>query len=24
MSVSPREVRLDDHIWRAGMNYRFW
>ena len=24
MSVSPREVKLDDHIWRAGMNYRFW
>jgi hypothetical protein len=24
MSVSPREVKLDDHIWRAGMNYKFW
>jgi hypothetical protein len=23
-SVSPREVKLDDHIWRAGMNYKFW
>jgi opacity protein-like surface antigen len=24
MNVSPREVKLDDHIWRAGMNYKFW
>jgi outer membrane immunogenic protein len=24
MSVSPREVKLEDYIWRAGMNYRFW
>jgi outer membrane immunogenic protein len=23
-NVSPREVRLDDHIIRAGMNYKFW
>jgi outer membrane immunogenic protein len=23
-TVSPREVRLDDHIFRAGMNYKFW
>jgi outer membrane immunogenic protein len=23
-TVSPREVKLDDHIWRAGMNYKFW
>jgi outer membrane immunogenic protein len=24
MSVSPRQVKLEDHIFRAGMNYRFW
>jgi outer membrane immunogenic protein len=23
-NVSPREVKLDDYIWRAGMNYKFW
>jgi outer membrane immunogenic protein len=23
-SVSPREVKLEDYIWRAGMNYKFW
>jgi outer membrane immunogenic protein len=23
-NVSPREVRLEDYIWRAGMNYKFW
>jgi outer membrane immunogenic protein len=22
-NVSPRDVKLNDHIWRAGMNYRF-
>ena len=20
----PREVKLDDHIFRGGMNYKFW
>jgi hypothetical protein len=24
INASPREVRLEDHIFRAGMNYRFW
>jgi len=23
-AVSPRQVKLEDHIFRAGMNYRFW
>jgi outer membrane immunogenic protein len=23
-NLSPREVRLEDYIWRAGMNYKFW
>jgi outer membrane immunogenic protein len=23
-NVSPREVKLEDYIWRAGMNYKFW
>jgi outer membrane immunogenic protein len=23
-NVSPREVKLHDHIFRAGMNYKFW
>ena len=23
-NVSPREVKLHDYVWRAGMNYRFW
>jgi outer membrane immunogenic protein len=23
-NVAPREVRLEDHIFRAGMNYKFW
>jgi opacity protein-like surface antigen len=22
--LGPREVKLTDHIWRAGMNYKFW
>jgi outer membrane immunogenic protein len=22
--VAPREVRLEDYIWRAGLNYKFW
>jgi outer membrane immunogenic protein len=22
--VSPREVRLEDYIWRARLNYKFW
>ena len=22
--VSPREVKLEDYIWRAGLNYKFW
>jgi outer membrane immunogenic protein len=22
--ISPREVRLEDYIWRAGLNYKFW
>jgi outer membrane immunogenic protein len=24
INASPREVRLEDHIFRAGMNYKFW
>jgi outer membrane immunogenic protein len=24
VNASPREVRLEDHIFRAGMNYKFW
>ncbi len=24
VNASPREVRLDDHIFRAGMNYKIW
>jgi hypothetical protein len=23
-NVGPREVKLEDYIWRAGMNYKFW
>jgi outer membrane immunogenic protein len=23
-NVTPREVKLEDYIWRAGMNYRFY
>jgi outer membrane immunogenic protein len=23
-NVSPREVKLEDYIWRAGLNYKFW
>jgi outer membrane immunogenic protein len=23
-NVSPRDVKLEDYIWRAGMNYKFW
>jgi outer membrane immunogenic protein len=23
-TVAPREVRLEDYIWRAGLNYKFW
>jgi outer membrane immunogenic protein len=23
-NVSPREVKLEDYIWRAGVNYKFW
>jgi hypothetical protein len=23
-NISPREVKLEDYIWRAGMNYKFW
>jgi outer membrane immunogenic protein len=23
-NVAPREVRLEDYIWRAGLNYKFW
>jgi outer membrane immunogenic protein len=23
-NVAPREVKLEDYIWRAGMNYKFW
>jgi outer membrane immunogenic protein len=22
--VAPREVKLEDYIWRAGLNYKFW
>jgi outer membrane immunogenic protein len=22
--IAPRDVKLHDHIWRAGMNYKFW
>jgi outer membrane immunogenic protein len=22
--LSPREVKLEDYIWRAGLNYKFW
>jgi outer membrane immunogenic protein len=24
VNASPREVRLEDYIFRAGMNYKFW
>jgi outer membrane immunogenic protein len=24
LNVAPREVRLEDYIWRAGLNYKFW
>ena len=23
-NVAPRQVRLEDYIWRAGLNYKFW
>ena len=23
-NVAPREVKLEDFIWRAGMNYKFY
>jgi outer membrane immunogenic protein len=23
-NISPREVRLEDYVWRAGMNYKLW
>src|SRR5262249_21276548 len=23
-TVPPREVKLEDYIWRAGFNYKFW
>jgi outer membrane immunogenic protein len=23
-NVAPREVKLEDYIWRAGLNYKFW
>ena len=23
-NIAPRDVKLNDHIFRAGMNYRFW
>jgi hypothetical protein len=23
-NIAPREVKLEDYIWRAGMNYKFW
>jgi outer membrane immunogenic protein len=23
-TVAPREVKLEDYIWRAGLNYKFW
>jgi outer membrane immunogenic protein len=23
-NVSPREVKLEDYVWRAGLNYKFW
>ena len=23
-NISPREVKLEDYIWRAGMNYKLW
>ena len=23
-TVAPREVKLEDFIWRAGLNYKFW
>jgi len=22
--IAPRQVKLNDYIWRAGMNYKFW
>ena len=22
--VGPRDVKLEDYIWRAGLNYKFW
>ena len=22
--LAPREVKLEDYIWRAGLNYKFW
>jgi len=24
LNIQPREVKLEDYIWRAGMNYKFW
>ena len=23
-NISPRTVKLEDYIWRAGLNYKFW
>ena len=23
-NVAPREVKLEDYVWRAGLNYKFW
>src|SRR5262249_13284369 len=23
-NIAPREVKLEDYVWRAGMNYKFW
>jgi outer membrane immunogenic protein len=23
-TVAPREVKLEDYVWRAGLNYKFW
>jgi opacity protein-like surface antigen len=24
LNIRPREVKVEDYIWRAGMNYKFW
>jgi outer membrane immunogenic protein len=23
-NIAPRTVKLEDYIWRAGLNYKFW